>query len=56
MRAYPRNQTFTVGDLIYLLAPLAASVQPRSRQFNKDWIGLFQIKAVLDKSHYLLAG
>ena len=26
-----------------------------SKKFKEDWIGPLQVKAVLDKSHYLLA-
>ena len=54
-RSFPRNQTFAVGDLVYLFVPSAATLQTRSRKFKEDWIGPLQIKAVLDKSHYLLA-
>ena len=28
-RTFPRNQTFVVGDLVYLFAPSAASLQTR---------------------------
>ena len=49
-RSFPRNQTFAVGDLVYLFAPSAATLQTRSRKFKEDWIGPLQIKAVLDKS------
>ena len=54
-RTFPRNQTFAVGDLAYLFAPSAASLQTRSKKFTEDWIGSLLVKAVLDKSHYLLA-
>ena len=54
-RSFPKNQTFAVGDLVYLFAPSAATLQTRSRKFKEDWIGPLQIKAVLDKSHFLLA-
>ena len=54
-RTFPRNQTFAVGDLVYLFAPSAASLQTRSKKFKEDWVGPLQVKAVLDKSHYLLA-
>ena len=54
-RIFPRNQTFAVGDLVYLFAPSAATLQARSRKFKEDWIVPLQIKFVLDKSHYLLA-
>ena len=54
-RIFPRNQTFAVGDLVYLFAPSAATLETRSRKFKADWIGCLKIKAVLDKSHYLLA-
>ena len=43
-----------VGDLVYLFAPSAATLQTRSRKFKEDWTGPLQIEAVLDKSHYLL--
>ena len=52
---FPRNQTFAVGDLVYLFAPSAATLQTRSRKFKEDLIGCLQVKAVLDQSHYLLA-
>ena len=54
-RTFSRNQTFRVGDLVYLFAPSAVSLQTRSKKFKEDWIGPLQFKAVLDKSHYLLA-
>ena len=54
-RTFPRNQTFAVGDLVYLFAPSAATLQIRSKRFKEDWIGPLQVKTVLDKSHYLLA-
>ena len=54
-RSFPRNQTFAVGDLVYLFTPSAAILQTRSRKFKEDLIGPLQIKAVLVKSHYLLA-
>ena len=52
-RTFPRNQTFAVGDLVYLFAPSAASLQTRSIKFKEECIGPLQVKAVLDKSHYL---
>ena len=42
-RIFPRNQTFAVGDLVYLFAPSAATLQARSRKFKEDWIGPLQI-------------
>ena len=30
-RIFPRNQTFAVGDLVYLFAPSAPTLQTRSR-------------------------
>ena len=42
-RGFPRNQTFAVGDLVYLFAPSAATLQTRSRKFKEDWIGPLQI-------------
>ena len=54
-RTFPRNQTFAVGDLVYLFAPSAASLQTRSEKLKEDWIGPLQVKAVLDKLLYLLA-
>ena len=52
---FPRNQTFAVGDLAYHFAPSAATLQIMLRKFKDDWIRPLQVKAVLDKSHYLLA-
>ena len=54
IRTFPRNHTSVVGDLVYIFAPSAASLQTRSKTFKEDWIGPLQVKAVLDKSHYLL--
>ena len=54
-RIVPRNQTFAVGDLVYPFVPSAATLQTRSRKLKEDWIEPLQVKAVLDKSHYLLA-
>ena len=53
-RTFPRNQTFAVGDFVYLFPPSVATLQIMSRKFKEDWIGPLQVKAVLDKSHYLL--
>ena len=47
-RIFPRNQTFAVGDLVYLFAPSAATLQTRSRKFKEDWIGPLQIKTLLE--------
>ena len=55
IRTFPRNHTFAVGNLVYLFAPSAASLQTRSKMFKEDWIRPFQVKAVSDKLHYLLA-
>ena len=55
IRTLLKNLTFAVGDLVYLFAPFAASLQRRSKRFKEDCIGPLQVKAVLDKSHYLLA-
>ena len=54
-RIFPRNETFAVGDLVYLFAFSAATLQTRSSKFKEDWIGSLQIKAILDKLQYLLA-
>ena len=54
-RILHRNQAFAVGDLVYLFAPSGATLQTKSRKFKEDWIGPLQVKAILDKSHYLLA-
>ena len=54
-RIFPRKQTCAIGNLVYLFAPTAATLQARSRKFKEDWICPLQIKAVLDRSHYLLA-
>ena len=43
-RTFPRNQTFAVGDLVYLFAPSVATLQTRSRKFKEDWIGPLQVK------------
>ena len=48
-KTFPRNQTFAVGDLVYLFAPSAATFQARSGKFKEDWIGPLQVNAVLDK-------
>ena len=53
IRTFPSNHTFAVGDLVYLFALSAASLQTRSKKFKEDWIGPLQAKAVLDKSLYL---
>ena len=45
---FPRNQTFAVGDLVYLFASSAASLHTRSKWFKEDWIGPLQVKVVLD--------
>ena len=36
---FPRNYTFAVGDMVYLFAPSAASLQTRYKMFKEDCIG-----------------
>ena len=38
-----------------MFTPSAPPLQTRTKKFKKDWIVPLQVKAVLDKSHYLLA-
>ena len=46
--------TFTVGMLVYVLAPSASSLQIASRKLRLDFIGPLIIKEMLDQSHVIL--
>ena len=46
--------TYTVGMLVYVLAPSASSLQIASRKLRLDYVGPFLIKEMLDRSHVIL--
>ena len=54
-RVFSERDEFAVGDLVFLYAPTLSGLQSSSRKFKQEWIGPLQIKAVLDRSHFLLA-
>ena len=45
---------FLQGDLVYLLAPSAASLQTDTRKCRADWVGPLAVNRVLDQTHYIL--
>ena len=54
-RTFPRNQTFAAGDVVYIFDPSNSLITNKVKKFKENWIGPLQLKAVLNKSHYLLA-
>ena len=54
-RAFPDQNEFAVGDLVFLYAPTLSGLQTSSKKFKQEWIGPLQIQAVLDRTHYMLA-
>ena len=43
-----------MNDLVYLLAPLASSLQTGTMKFHQDFIGPLVIDKRLDPTHYML--
>jgi hypothetical protein len=55
VRENPNFQSFVVGELVYLHAPTASSLQVNARKLKQEWIAPLKIVAILDESHYLVA-
>ena len=51
----PVEYLYKIGDLVYLYAPGYSNLNMASRKIKQDYIGPFQVTAILDKSHYFLA-
>ena len=47
-------EIFTEGQLVYLLAPSAASLQTNTKKCRADYVGPLIINKVLDETHYVL--
>lgn len=47
-------EIFSTGQLVYLLAPSAASLQTDTRKCRADYVGPLVINKVLDETHYIL--
>ena len=54
-RKITEPRTFAIGDLVYIYAPTASSLQAPSRKLKQEWIGPLQIHTILDDSHYLVS-
>jgi len=54
-RKVAEPKTFAVGDLVYIYAPTASTLQAPSRKLKQEWIGPLQIHTILDDSHYLVS-
>ena len=48
------SETYSTGQLVYLLAPSAASLQTDTRKCHADYVGPLVINKVLDETHYIL--
>ena len=47
-------ETFQEGQLIYLLAPSAASLRTQTKKCRADYVGPLVINKILDPTHYIL--
>ena len=47
-------ETLVTGQLVYLLAPSAASLQTNTKKCRADYVGPLVINRVLDETHYIL--
>ena len=48
-------ELFKTGQLVYLLAPSAVSLQANTKKCHTDFVGPLVINRVLDKTHYMLS-
>ena len=46
---------FKTGQLVYLLAPSAVSLQTSTKKCRADFVGPLVINRVLDETHYILS-
>ena len=47
-------ETFQEGQLVYLLAPSAASLMTKTKKCRADFVGPLVVNKVLDQTHYIL--
>ena len=47
-------ETFQVGQLVYLLAPSAATLRTKTKKCRADFVGPLVINKILDSTHYIL--
>ena len=52
IRKHPNYQKFCLGDLVFLHAPTASSLQAPSRKMRQEWIGPLKISEIKDDTHY----
>ena len=48
-------ELFKTGQLVYLLAPSAVSLQTNTKKCHTDFVGPLVINRVLDKTHYIIS-
>ena len=48
-------EIFQKGQLVYLSAPLAVSLQTNTKKCCADFVGTLVINRVLDETHYILS-
>ena len=53
-KMFVNEESFAIGDLVYLLAPHASSLQSGTSKFRQDFIGPLAIDTALDRTHYTL--
>ncbi len=46
--------TYAQGDLVVVLAPMAAALAMNSRKFRRDYVGPLVIDMVIDSMHFKL--
>ena len=50
----PPPETFQEGQLVYLLAPSAATLRTKTRKCRADFVGPLIVNKILDQTHYIL--
>jgi hypothetical protein len=54
-RKHPNHEHFAVGDLVYIIAPTASSLQTRSRKLKREWSGPLKVQVVLEDAKYVIS-
>ena len=50
-----KPEVFKKGQLVYLFAPSAVSLQTNTKKCHADFVGPLVINRVLDETHYILS-
>ena len=54
-RKYPDVHGYAVGDLVLINHSPSSVLKAPSRKLKRDWVGPFEIQAIIDDSHYMIS-